>query len=175
MVILDLCAGSGNWSLPYREVGYDVVAIDLPQDVRLLEFTRLKVRGILAAPPCTCFSVAGAWVQRTPDEIKLALSVVDACLRAVAIYRPAWWCLENPAGKLKRFLGPPAAYFHPCDYGDAWTKKTALWGTFTMPPKTPVEPLGSLIDIPGLKSSGSKKERAKTPMGFARAFCEANP
>lgn len=29
-VILDLCAGTGAWSEPYREAGYDVRRIDLP-------------------------------------------------------------------------------------------------------------------------------------------------
>lgn len=55
----------------------------MPQDVRLVEHIGRPVHGILAAPPCTVFSLAGEWVQRTDDEIKLALGVVDACLRAV--------------------------------------------------------------------------------------------
>ncbi len=174
-LILDLCGGSGNWSLPYREAGYDVRLVDLPQDVRLLEATPGQVHGILAAPPCTLFSKAGAWVARTPDELKLALSIVDACLRAVVVHRPAWWALENPVGILRRYLGKPVAMFDPCDYGDPWTKKTCLWGQFTMPQKQPVKPLGSLMDRPGCKSSRSKRERAKTPLGFARAFFQANP
>ncbi len=174
-LILDLCSGSGNWSRPYEEAGYEVVRIDLPTDVRLLEHLGRPVHGILAAPPCTVFSVAGAWVQRTPDEIKLALSVVDACLRAVAIYSPSWWALENPRGRLTRYLGRPAYSFDPCDFGDPYTKRTNLWGQFTEPTKTPVPAAGSLIDIPGCKSSGSKRQRAATPMGFARAFFRANP
>lgn len=174
-LILDLCSGSGNWSKPYVEAGYEVIRIDLPQDVRLVEHGKRPVHGILAAPPCTVFSLAGAWVKRTDDEIKLALSVVDACLRAVAVYRPVWWALENPTGRLRRFLGKPTFTFDPCDFGDAYTKRTDLWGTFNPPTRTPVDPQGSIIDVPGMKSSGSKAERAKTPMGFARAFQKANP
>lgn len=174
-VILDLCAGSGNWSRPYADAGYEVVRIDLPADVRLVEHLGRPVRGVLAAPPCTAFSLAGAWVSRTDDEVKLALSVVDACLRAVAVYRPAWWALENPTGRLRKYLGRPALTFHPCAYGDPWTKRTDLWGHFTPPARTPVEPRGSIIDRPGCKASGSRAERAKTPAGFARAFFAANP
>lgn len=53
MPILDLCSGSGEWSRPYREAGYDVIQVDVKdgQDVRLLEVLPYPVRGILAAPP----------------------------------------------------------------------------------------------------------------------------
>lgn len=174
-IVYDLCSGSGNFSLPYREAGYDVRSVDLPTDVRLIPFIEERVHGILCAPPCTYFSGASAWVKRTDDEYKYALSLVDACLRAVVVYKPAWWALENPVGTLRRWLGPPRLYFHPCDYGDPWTKRTGLWGEFTVPPKTPVPPLGSITSRPGLKSCTAKKERAQTPLGFARAFMLANP
>lgn len=175
LVILDLCSGSGNWSQPYLEAGYDVIRIDQPQDVRLVEHLGRDVRGVLCAPPCTVFSLAGVWVNRHPDEIKLALSVVDACLRLVVAHKPSWWALENPRGLLRRYLGKPVFCFDPCDFGDAWTKRTELWGSFMVPEKRRVVPTGSILSIPGMKSCSSKRERAKTPMGFARAFFEANP
>ena len=34
-IILDLCGGTGAWSKPYREAGYDVRLITLPEDVRV--------------------------------------------------------------------------------------------------------------------------------------------
>lgn len=173
--ILDLCSGSGNWSQPYVEAGYDVVRVDIPQDVRLMKHIGKPVHGILCAPPCTVFSLAGAWVQRTEDEIKLALSVVDACLRMVCVYRPAWWALENPRGRLNKFLGKPQFEYHPCDFGEPWTKHTYLWGQFTTPVKCPVVPSGSVIDQPGMKSCHNRRQRAATPPGFARAFFESNP
>ena len=34
-IILDLCGGTGSWSKPYKEAGYDVRIITLPEyDVR---------------------------------------------------------------------------------------------------------------------------------------------
>jgi hypothetical protein len=102
-----------------------------------------------------------------------ALSVVDACLRLVLTCNPAWWALENPVGTLPRWLGPPIFYFDPCDYGDPYTKRTALWGRFNRPTGDPVPPTeGSKMH---LMSSTAKAERAITPPGFARAFYEANP
>ena len=54
-VILDLCGGTGSWSKPYKDNGYDVRVITLPDyDVTTFEPPK-DVYGILAAPPCTMF------------------------------------------------------------------------------------------------------------------------
>src|SRR5687767_4928011 len=96
-IILDLCGGTGAWSKPYREAGYDVRVITLPQDVRLLPPMSETVHGILAAPPCDHFARVGArwWKQKGTPALLDGLSVVDACLRAVILYEPRWWVLEN--------------------------------------------------------------------------------
>ena len=58
-IILDLCGGTGAWSKPYQDAGYDVRIITLPDyDVRLYIPPIDDVYGILAAPPCTEFSFA---------------------------------------------------------------------------------------------------------------------
>ena len=174
-LILDLCAGSGAWSEPYLKAGYLVRRIELPWDVRLIEYDHVLVHGILAAPPCTVFASSGARWVRTPEQIREALSVVDACLRAVAIYRPAWWALENPVGTLRRWLGPPTMRFDPCDYGDPYTKRTQLWGHFNLPKPAGVIP-ERLNRIHRMAPSPDRAaKRSITPPAFAAAFCEANP
>lgn len=181
--ILSLCDLTGTWSKPYRDAGYDVRQIDLQRggDVRLLKF-RGPVHGILAAPPCTHFSRAGAWLWPKKGEAALleGLQVVDACLRAVAIYRPKWWALENPIGRLKDYLGEPQYKFDPYHFGDPWTKRTWLWGQFREPVKAPVEPVKAPVeptmgDVTTRMSSSAKNARSATPPGFAKAFFEANP
>lgn len=204
-VILSLCDYTGNWAKPYREAGYTVRCIDLKNgdDVRMIGYmphaNDNRVHGILAAPPCTDFSVSGAQYWKAKDEnggTLSALALVDACLRAVAVYRPVWWALENPVGRLKNWLGPHTFAFDPCDFGgymrpdersceistpqDAYTKKTLLWGQFNIPVKMRVEPVrvcsqGSWIQTLGGKSERTKELRSATPIGFARAFFEANP
>lgn len=174
--IVSLCDRTGNWPHFYRLAGYEVITLDLANgaDVRLLE--RIDgVRGVMAAPPCTYFAASGARWKRTPEQMLEALSVVDACLRFIVSVRPAWWALENPVGKLSRYLGPPRMYFDPCDYGDPYTKRTALWGDFKVPRKTPVAPTeGSKMHrLPPTPDRAIK--RSVTPLGFARAFFEANP
>jgi hypothetical protein len=201
--ILSLCDYTGNWSRPYEEAGYQVIRVDLQhgQDVRLLRRIEEPVHGILAAPPCTHFSCAGNrwWKTKGTAAILEGMAVVDACLRCVAIYRPDWWALENPRGRLNHYLGPPKWRFQPYDFGDPYTKITGLWGHFTPPVpivsrqcRVAVEPTHSAPGYVGGSGSGRrpsyinprrgdfrgekrKTERSATPPGFARAFFEANP
>jgi hypothetical protein len=182
LVVLSLFDHSGNWSRPYEEAGYQVRRFDLQDghDVRLIKSGDMgPVHGILAAPPCTKFSRAGArwWDRVTDEEMLEAISTVDAVFRIVYATKPHFWVLENPIGRLKDYIGEPAFKFDPCDFGDPWTKRTWLWGNFAPPieilaPCGPVEP--ALGDITTNARKGMN-ERSQTPMGFARAFFEANP
>jgi hypothetical protein len=183
-IILDLCGGTGAWSAPYRNAGYDTRIITTPeQDVRCFKLPKEPIWGILAAPPCTHFAGSGAqyWKQKDEDGRTLeALSIVDACIRIIYATNPTWWVLENPVGRLRYWLGPPVFSFSPCDFGDPYTKKTLLWGNFSIPTKNEVEPIkvckqGSWLQKLGGASERTKTLRSITPPGFAKAFFEANP
>lgn len=187
-VVLSLCDRTGSWSKSYADAGYRVITVDMQpaegehpnrehwqRSVRLLPLPDFRVHGILAAPPCTMFASSGARWVRTDEQMEDALAVVDACLRLVHACRPRWWALENPVGKLGQYLGPPAYYFQPSDFGDRYTKRTCLWGDFNPPQKQPVNPTeGSKMHrmAPGPERQNL---RSVTPPGFARAFFEANP
>ena len=164
-IILDLCGGTGSWSKPYKEAGYDVKVISLPIfDVLKTELVNggawfkgddcnlyipiENVAGILAAPPCTHFAGSGAqyWKQKDLDgRTDEALAVVDMCLDIIGHFTPRWYAIENPVGRLRRLraerLGEPKLIFNPCDYGDPYTKKTLVWGEFILPTKNLVKPL----------------------------------
>lgn len=185
-IILDLCGGTGSWSRPYKEAGYDVRLITLPDnDVRLFAPPE-EVYGILAAPPCTEFSFAKHFhgKGKYKHDFKDGLSIVDACLRIVAVSRPKFWALENPQGYLRKWLGNPRMTFDPFFYGDPYQKRTDLWGEFNFPiPRTTEKPKG-VIKFSMLKSREIHPEfygkfsrterRAITPSGFAKAFFEVN-
>ena len=83
-IILDLCSGTGNWSQPYKDDSYQVLRVELKNgmDARLFpslpstekrtptQFEDIRpligrVHGILAAPECTVFSVAGSSYPRS--------------------------------------------------------------------------------------------------------------
>lgn len=186
-VILSLCCRTGNWPRYYAEAGYPVVSVDLDagEDVRLQEYPG-RVWGILAAPPCTEFSKAGArhWERKGTAALLEGLSVVDACLRIITMARPTWWALENPLGRLRRYLGPPVHAFDPWEYAgaapdpeaEAYTKRTLLWGSFAVPAADPVA-LAVSDWTSKIGGDGDKRSAARsvTPLGFARAFMEANP
>jgi hypothetical protein len=173
-LILDLCGGTGAWSAPYRDAGYrvqivDTFAVGSIGDVRLF-VPPADVHGVLAAPPCTEFSIARNGYPERPRDFLEGMSVVNACMRIILQCRPKWWALENPTGHLSKFLGIPRDTWEPCDFGDPWTKRTSIWGEFTIPKRGPfVEPTESAM------RRSSARARAITPSGFARAFFEANP
>ena len=158
-IILSLCSGSGSWEQPYvDDGGYEVIPVTYPEyDVRLwpsapeeeprgngewIDIAQYKgrVKGILAAPDCTYFSVAGNAWKRSDEQIMGALSVVDACFRIAYALQPEFFALENPVGKLRKFIGPPVFKFDPFDFGDPYAKRTYLWGWFKEPTKNPCDP-----------------------------------
>ena len=199
-IILDLCGGTGSWSRPYKNNGYDVRLITLPEYDVLTYEPPENVYGILAAPPCTEFSVLNAIDaprDRKPDE---GMVIVNACKAIIEKCNPKFWAMENPVGFLRQYIGKPAFTFQPWEFGDAWTKKTDIWGNFN----TPIKSYSRWIDVNKLpiyirpnrgkpsiaylhkssqalipqlqcyKADTDAAFRAITPPGFAQAFFKAN-
>jgi site-specific DNA-cytosine methylase len=224
-VILDLCGGSGSWSKPWRDAGYDVRVLTLPE----YDITQTRCRepyygielplygyedgaveriryedicGILAAPPCTEFSIAKS---TAPRDLAAGMRIVRACLDVIwhcQIHgRLKFWALENPKGLLVRFLGKPAFKFEQWQFGGTLEKPTYLWGQFDAPkptvaekphiekfynnvnrnmnsreygsPKCPEEYEQYVAGFTGYKEKRAAI-RAITPAGFAEAFYKAN-
>lgn len=211
-VILDLCGGTGSWSKPYLDAGYDVRVITLPEyDVLEVELNNYvmafrnsvsgdlmiipyeKVYGILAAPPCTEFSIAKG---NQPRNLETALRVVNACIKIIHGCRLngelRFWALENPRGLLRQFLGIPHLTFEHWEFGNEQIKPTDIWGYFKVPAKTVKAKPEQLTVKFGTRTNGrgwAKPEcpeeykhmnlnraalRAITPPGFAQAFYKAN-
>lgn len=181
-IILDLCGGTGAWSKPYKDAGYDVKIITLPQwdltDENTVKYCiNQNPYGILFACDCSVWSNAGVhlWKKRTSDQVFNAAQLLIKGLRIIYSVGPAFWCLENPVGKMKKILGKPQFKFHPYQWGDGYTKYTYLWGKFNMPLfQRSVKILNKkyIKDMPG--GSKQKERRAITPPGFAKAFFAAN-
>lgn len=208
-IILDLCGGTGSWAKPYAEAGYDVWTITLPEfDVRKFKienghlffghpsedgwvgFEMSRIYGILAAPPCTMFSLARTRAKK-PRDFAEGMECVEACMRIIWECRKknklAFWALENPMGYLRQFLGNPAFTFDPSEFGEDYNKTTDVWGYFKQPRgglkerfdstdkntrKLPPIPEGYKTDT---SMSSVQIKRSITPQGFAQAFFNANP
>jgi len=187
-IILDLCGGTGAWSKPYKEAGYDVRLITLPEhDVRLYKPPE-NVYGILAAPPCTEFSSAKRFhgTGNYTYNILLGLEVVSACCRIILACYPEFWCIENPGrGTLGKWVGKPIFTFSPWQYGDSYQKETSLWGRCAIPVITVSKKPAGLKKFSMLRSKEispayygklpRQVRRSITPPGFAKAFFKANP
>lgn len=188
-IILHLCAKEGSDSKPYLDAGYDVRIIG--EDIGVENFIPPpNVYGIIANPPCTMFSVARA-NAKLPRDLREGMRLVKECLRIIweCQYKTEWvgdwssplkfWVLENPAtGFLKWFLGKPTFQYCQSEYGSPITKKTALWGYFNHPVRPILFntlPAYSTIGHRGEKSSHDMQTRSRCPIGFAKAFYEANP
>lgn len=222
-IILDLCGGTGAWSKDYEEAGYIVIIVTLPDydifktviDGEYIIFRgtkelRVKIKdiyGILAAPVCTDFSFAKT-NAKYPRDMKKAMKLIIACLKIIwecqyKLPTPLakrtnlkFWALENPYGLLRRYLGHPVMIFNPYDFGDAYQKKTCLWGYFNKPRPNPCKEytknyihhitpnakigkkfdrlLNKEINFKGNENLTRQERRAITPSGFAKAFYKAN-
>jgi len=223
-IVLDLCGGSGAWSLPYREAGYDVRVLTLPAydiaecrydtgskmrflrrengtGVEWMVVDAKSVYGVLAAPPCTEFSVAKG---SKPRDLAAGMEIVEACMRIIWHCRThgdlKFWALENPRGLLRQFMGMPHFTFEQWEFGAENYKPTDMWGYFHAPAKTvkekpllilrrnpcgtsngrnwakPVVPAAHQAYIDSLPRHAARRSaaRAITPEGFARAFFRAN-
>lgn len=190
-IILHLCAKEGSDSRPYRDAGYDVRIIGEEIGVENYHAPE-NVYGIIANPPCTHFSIARS-NPKEPRDLREGMRLVKECLRIIWECQYVctgnsnqrsplqFWALENPAtGFLRWFLGTPVFEYRHDEYGGILSKRTALWGDFTLP-KRPI----LYNAVPSGYTLGSKHEpskdrfnmqtRSRCPINFAKAFYEANP
>lgn len=210
-VIISLFDASGEISKPWKDAGYQVAQYDIKLGDDLLEFFPMgelmemqeegfEIVGVIAQPPCTCFSSSGArwWSERhdkhdrdmvekmfgpnaaryfsKPKEYTRALvSLVDL---AIGETNPKFWVVENPVGRIATEMGmpKPTLTFDPHVYGDPYTKRTQLWGKFNADlPTANVEPTqGSLMHKLWSRAEKDGGQRSLTPEGFAYALFMAN-
>ncbi len=208
-IILHLCASRfGSDTKDYEASGYDVRRVLEENDVKSARFEGgvlyfkdmepIEIRsiyGIFANPPCTEFSIAKTTAKR---DLMKGMELVDACLKIIWRVQAElindkrgtrtgtlkWWAIENPgSGMLRMFLGKPAYEYSPDEFGDNFTKRTALWGNF----ESPTIPFllrsrlfkRSVQDVHTAMSIRDRKERTDVRSiaspHFTQAFFTANP
>lgn len=142
--ILHLCADIGSDSKPYRDAGYNVICVGKDPGVENYHPPK-DVYGIIANPPCTMFSIART-KAKTPRDLNEGMRLVKECLRIIwtclanqytdksRAMPLKFWAIENPgSGYLRWFLGQPRFEYCQSEYGQTFTKRTALWGQFNLP------------------------------------------
>lgn len=195
MKVLSLFDYTGNWSQPYRENGFEVVQVELKHGINILEwdYTQIpkeEVFGILAAVPCTDFSLSGAaWFAAKDKDGRTdaSIALVKKTMEIINYFDPTFWVIENPMSRIHKLcpeLGEVKFKFHPYEFAQydptprnsQYQKTTWLWGNFNEPIKKPMENLDGqkLHNNLGGKSERTKELRSITPLGFAYGFFEAN-
>ncbi len=198
MRVLDLFCGLKGFSRPFADRGHEVITLDIDNtfdpdivaDVRVIRYPSLSLSGrfdaILASPPCAAFSRVRAWRGWPPELERDGLALVSNTFRLIAEIVPTWWIVENPAGRLKRYIGPPTQMIHLCDYGSKFQKPPDLWGRWPieLPVPNPCAPHEiSRSGKVGMKNDAflrqtfgftakGKALRAKLPYGLGENLCK---
>lgn len=168
-------------------------------DILAVRNAGYEVYGVLAATPCTTFASSGAqwwstrhdvadramvekvfgpWVPEIYESpLEVNQSLVMATTAFIEMANPTGFhVMENPIGRIQEMndLPDPLVRFHPHNFGNPYTKRTQLWGSFGADmPTANVNPTdGSKMQ--SKMGSSNKVERSETPEGFAYAFFMAN-
>lgn len=162
--------------------------------IRIGSPTEVRI-GIICMIPCTEYALSGVKHFKRKDAdgttelsqllVKKSKEIIDYCDDRTIL---EFWQIENPMSRihtLNPWMGKPVLKFNPCDYAgysdnpenDRYNKQTWLWGKFNIPEKKRLEPIYK--ENPGWKNLGGKSERTKelrsiTPVGFSKAFYQAN-
>lgn len=198
-VCIDICSGLGGFSQAFQnDSEWEVIRIDVEKkfkptilaDVRYLPLKKdLEPDVLLQSPPCNHFSLACLQFPRI--GVKLAMEIVGACFEAVAWLKPKKWLIENPRGRLRKFIGKPKQTIRYSDYDKKikMMKTTDLWGNLLLPMAKHerrikltsgmkgIDHLHHNFPAPhmkGLKDNGRmlQAERAKIPLGVSLAVRE---
>ncbi|RJO60778.1 MAG: DNA cytosine methyltransferase [Dehalococcoidia bacterium] len=193
MKVLVACEFSGVVRDAFLKRGHDAWSCDLlpcesPIGARhyqgdvlsMIDFSKFDL--MIAHPPCTHLSKAGAWCWKFKEqEQREALDFVRKLLEAPVLRI----CLENPVGKINTAVRKPDQIIHPWMFGDPWLKETCLWlkDLPVLRATNKVEPQGNWVK-PGNKrpwrrfdavpegGRGNTKDRSRSFQGIAEAMAD---
>lgn len=193
MRILIACEESQAVCIAMRELGHEAYSCDIQEcsgghpewHIRgdALELLKMKWDMIIAHPPCTYLSVAGA--QRTFPQSGVPDPVRHAKGEAAAEFFKAFLtadcpriAVENPVPMKCFGLPEYDQIIHPYMFGHPWYKRTCLWlkGLPPLMPTELVQPTGYWVQRSGHRAKGEMgghrdpKLRSKTFPGIAGAM-----
>jgi len=192
MKILIACEYSGIVRDAFRAKGHDAYSCDIiPTDSKpryhiqkdVLEVLDDNWDMMIAHPPCTYLSRAGARWWKCPERQKLADKAAELvfALRDADIEKIA---IENPIGQLNRRWRYPDQTIQPWQHGHPYSKATCLWlkNLPLLVPTNVIEEYAPFLPSnTGGKRKGEKwhagkssnaKDRAKFFSGVANAMAD---
>lgn len=126
---------------------------------------------MIAHPPCTYLSVAGArWMKTDPtrqekqnDALAFVLDLMNAPIDRI--------CIENPVSVISTRIRKPDQIINPWEYGHGETKKTCLW-LKNLPKLVPTDIVeGREAKVHRMPPGPNRwKDRSRTYQGIANAM-----
>ena len=161
MKLLDLFTGTGSIAKVARELGYEVVSLDIDPkcnpdicaDITEFDYQSQFEPGsfdiIWASPPCQTFSCArkcniGRHVkgelmtQETlaRDVNELGVPILRRTQEIIEFLQPKAWYLENPyTGSMKSYIDQKPYIFDYCMFDFDYRKRTAVWSNLVLESK----------------------------------------
>ena len=141
--VIVLCEYSGRVRDAFLDMGWDAYSCDLlpcesdVYDGRHYQMDALEAMRtrpfwdlIIAHPPCTALAVSGnRWYGEGMPKNNMRKEAIEwtTKLWSEACQHSSSVCLENPVGVLNDWIGKPAQYIQPWQFGHPESKKTGLW------------------------------------------------
>ncbi len=152
MNVLELFSGTGSVGKCCKELGWDVVSVDLilpathKIDIMKFDYKQYPKNHfaiVWASPPCTEYSkLQDCWIGRKrkgelyTKEIQ-ELNMIEAdklvlkALEIIEYFNPEYWFMENPLGRMKDRKIMKDIFYHIvdyCMYSDwGYRKRTCIW------------------------------------------------
>lgn len=178
---LDLCCGLGGWSDGLAATGFDVLGVEINEEIAglynhpvmvadvtqldPLDFTGYDL--IIGSPPCREFTAAYSGHWNDPQNPERGMILVNAFLDFVTAARPRFWLMENVPGLTKHLDMKPRAKVR---MGKGMYR--CLWGTYP-PFLVPTQMDKKIFRITGMPSRLRRWYRAKIPFAIAASMAQA--
>jgi len=179
MRVLVACEFSGIVRDAFIARGHDAISCDLLPSERpgphyqadvFDVLRRASFDALLAFPPCTYLTVAGArwWKGREKEQaeaLEFVQALMDAPVERIAI--------ENPIGIISTAIRKPEQIIQPWQFSHGEVKATCLW-LKNLPKLQPTEIVEGRVPRVHHASPGPDrwKERSRTLQGIADAMAE---
>ena len=201
MKVLVACEESQAVCKAFRERGHEAYSCDV-QDCSgghpewhihgdVIEVLKLKWDLIIAHPPCTYMSAAGA-CRMYPTKWNIEKERLKKALEAKEFFMKIWntdcprIAIENQKPLKCVGLPEPTQYIQPYQFGEPWSKQTGLWlkGLPMLQPTKIVSDYKPFVSCGTSRNKGNKeksgasraggaqKARSKTFPGIAQAMAE---
>lgn len=199
MKVLVACEESQRVCTAFRNKGHEAYSCDIIEcsgghpewhiKADALELIKIKWDLIIAHPPCTFLTNAGArhlWAGHQLNEERYQKGLeAKAFFEALLNADCPMVCVENPIPSKVFELPPYTQTIQPYEYGHPYTKKTCLWlrGLPPLQPTDIVEPIATWCPSGsyshkhgeqhrGMFTTDRAKNRAKTFEGVAQAMAD---